>query len=1437
MRIYVSSTSDDLRDYRAQVVKQLRGLNHDVVSMDGYTADARSPVEKCLADVASADAYIGLFAFHYGSIPEGYDASITELEFKRAGELSLPRLVFLVPDDVDVWPPRYVDRGTPGESMNSLRQTLLRQEGFTVAFFHDQVSLLTQLPKAVQDHLTARSGTIPARAASGAYKQLLKPLTYETERSKHLARFTGREWVGRKLDDWLVNWRDSRAFCLIGGPGIGKSAIACHWYATRDDVVGFHHCVFGHEEKTNPKRILVSLAAQLAERLPSYAQRLSALSESELRDILKADARTVFDNLFLRPTSGGFPAPDGVRLVVIDALDEASRDTVNELAEILGEAWIALPGWLRLVVTCRPEMDVSAYLNNLRPFIIDAGSRENLGDIRSFLRRELSPDEASDEVVNRLVEKSEGMFLYATLVLEEVRARRLSLDRIADFPEGLTGYYKNWFARKFPVVLYQNQMHTLVSVVIAQRAPLPISVLADALGLSLFEVRQRLMSLGVLFPIRAEAHRQDGGSVTMMHKSLHDWLTDINPVTQYPRAGTFAADKALGTRLLAEAGWRVYQRRALTQHSYFSVALLGHLVDAQQTERLTTLLLDPELITTVWSKERSDDWQRHIGGLSRTRPLAILLRQWLSEHRPQAGPSFAVSVSVLCRMFEAIGAFDDAIVLAEAALEIWSVHSITDSPEMVDALLCLGHISAKRDELERATGHFEKALSIAKRAYAADSSEMAGVHYALCVFYTKGKRDYEKASDCLESALNIWRRASPPDLLGMASCINDRSVILTGQGIATDYMSNYREALALFEKACPNGHSEMVATLSNIANEQIKQGSTGEAVETLRRAIALSERILLPQHEYRIMVQASLSGLLTSMGRYDEALKVMQDHVAGLERYPGPDHEETARAQVRLCSTLLDIIQVSDEKRGMPRDELRKQCRRVRQAPPGAVLSLLALSDRARRIAEPLMQDCLSETARLACAEFATRSNATSYELASADCFRSILEVALSDRPLGELAPRIVDVWRNSEPKLTGHADWLAKTRKLVVALIAFCGRTRLDCTGDITHVQDAFNLVSELGAESPDTLDVLATLAVSLHHKRHDAISESLSKQLLAKAEQLLGRNHGQTLVYLSNLGVLTIYRHEYKEAEHLFREALRRYEHSKGKAHSGTLSAAASVIECLLLQGDREQAHALVQQVATQLPADTSFTSARKAFARYLSTLGMRLKNELSEFKASREAYRFALEIDPNNPTTHNNMAMLLWVCLGELASAKEHFERGLQLDPPDGTTESNYAHLLGQCLGDPDNACKHFEHALALSPHEGAIAGNYAMLLVQQGELDHAREQAVRSMRLCLSHPNRIMLRPLFCAAAIMLLRGGDAAVPLGQIKTLLAKGIDFVPWVVSGTLESLSRRLPPEQGQLMQRIVDAISDHKNMAALETDAQWQRVVPVQLTHAWPE
>ena len=52
--------------------------------------------------VDQADFYLGIFAFRYGSVPEGQEKSITELEYDRAIERQIPVFIFIAYDQTPV---------------------------------------------------------------------------------------------------------------------------------------------------------------------------------------------------------------------------------------------------------------------------------------------------------------------------------------------------------------------------------------------------------------------------------------------------------------------------------------------------------------------------------------------------------------------------------------------------------------------------------------------------------------------------------------------------------------------------------------------------------------------------------------------------------------------------------------------------------------------------------------------------------------------------------------------------------------------------------------------------------------------------------------------------------------------------------------------------------------------------------------------------------------------------------------------------------------------------------------------------------------------------------------------------------------------------------------------------------------------------------------
>lgn len=130
-KIYLSSTYTDLKAYREAVYHTLHQMRHDVIAMEDYVAADQRPTEKCLADVAASDLYIGIFAWRYGYIPQEMNPqhkSITELEYRKSRETGKSCLIFLLDEDVS-WSRKATDEvtgeGNHGESIKSLRRELV----------------------------------------------------------------------------------------------------------------------------------------------------------------------------------------------------------------------------------------------------------------------------------------------------------------------------------------------------------------------------------------------------------------------------------------------------------------------------------------------------------------------------------------------------------------------------------------------------------------------------------------------------------------------------------------------------------------------------------------------------------------------------------------------------------------------------------------------------------------------------------------------------------------------------------------------------------------------------------------------------------------------------------------------------------------------------------------------------------------------------------------------------------------------------------------------------------------------------------------------------------------------------------------------------------------------------------------------------------------
>jgi WD40 repeat protein len=215
--VYISSTFEDLKEYRAAVFEALEKALFLVGRMEGYAASDERPLKVCLQDVESRDIYVGIFAWRYGYIPPKEHGnlaglSITECEYRHALAKNKPTLCFFHdPKAVGQWPDRFKDevtgQGDAGARIQSLRNEVGTEKMGN--FFGSPYELAANVLAAVVRRGTARRPFNVPSVPRG---------------------FIPRPEIIRKAVTALVDEKKT-PLAIHGAGGFGKTALAtalCH---------------------------------------------------------------------------------------------------------------------------------------------------------------------------------------------------------------------------------------------------------------------------------------------------------------------------------------------------------------------------------------------------------------------------------------------------------------------------------------------------------------------------------------------------------------------------------------------------------------------------------------------------------------------------------------------------------------------------------------------------------------------------------------------------------------------------------------------------------------------------------------------------------------------------------------------------------------------------------------------------------------------------------------------------------------------------------------------------------------------------------------------------------------------------------------------------------------------------------------------------------
>jgi WD40 repeat protein len=244
-KVFLSSTSRDLADYREAVHRALDGLGlFQLIKMEDFGARDANAKELCARRVRESDLLVGLMGHYYGSCPPGEAVSFTELEYRTAKDAGLPRLMFAAPDDFPI------PASLRESDASFARQQALRCEVMTervVAAFDTPEKLASAVTKALfvwhEERRKSAEAAAPQLAeAPAVFETIPKTETVganpyrglEPFRKEHAELFFGREAIVDQLWNVFLQLHATgtggetpiRLLAVLGASGSGKSSVA-----------------------------------------------------------------------------------------------------------------------------------------------------------------------------------------------------------------------------------------------------------------------------------------------------------------------------------------------------------------------------------------------------------------------------------------------------------------------------------------------------------------------------------------------------------------------------------------------------------------------------------------------------------------------------------------------------------------------------------------------------------------------------------------------------------------------------------------------------------------------------------------------------------------------------------------------------------------------------------------------------------------------------------------------------------------------------------------------------------------------------------------------------------------------------------------------------------------------------------------------------------
>ena len=420
-------------------------------------------------------------------------------------------------------------------------------------------------------------------------QKLLEPCNFSLDLEKHLANYVERPWLLNGVYQWIET-TDDHILLILGGPGTGKTAFSI-WmsYCKLSHYIGaWHLCQYSDKRTCSLRNAVKSIVYYLSARMPAYYALLDVGSVDKILNENDFDAGTLFKELILEKLHQ-IHYTESKLVILVDALDEASTNHHNELAEMLARYVDQLPKWLKFIITSRNDDSVTSYLEDSSTIInLDDNKsiQQSKWDIRSYVKERIGEERP---IIEFIIAESGNNFLYAQLLCNNLIENKE--ERLNRLPKGINNYYHEYIRRYFSNNRFDFDEHArpLLQLILTSYEPLDKELLWKRMR-KICPWCNRYAVFNDLIRCFGPLLNESCDTLLPFHKSLSDWFFDHKLNKEYC---VFRKD---GLEEMINWGLEVVN----TDDNYADDVMLSHfyrylpqyLIEAGDYRSLTTLYVD-----------------------------------------------------------------------------------------------------------------------------------------------------------------------------------------------------------------------------------------------------------------------------------------------------------------------------------------------------------------------------------------------------------------------------------------------------------------------------------------------------------------------------------------------------------------------------------------------------------------------------------------------------------------------------------------------------------------------------------------------------------------------------------------------------------------------------------------------------------------------------